>query len=166
MSTHHQPGIRIVHGRIWFAAAAVALAGTTLTGLVITQKEHGSTGSGTVQAAERSTYDNGLGYVTAAASPAPKAAMARQSLRPVPLVAGTGPCLGAMDAVRQIMHAVPSGGLLASAPGWARLLGPRMGTVNQACGARTAQAFRDQEVLPWTNALIPSGVKIPPAPQK
>jgi hypothetical protein len=69
-----------------------------------------------------------------------------------------------MDAVREVMHAVPSGGLMPKAPGRARLVAPRMGAVNATCGASTAQVFRDQEVLPWNNATIPNGAEIPPAP--
>jgi hypothetical protein len=118
-----------------------------------------------MQPVERSHYDNSQRYVTGAAKPvAPQAAQTRKPLAAAPLIAGSCRCLAAMDAVREVMLAVPSGGLLPRAPGWARLVAPRMGAVNQACGASTAQAFRDQEVLPWNNATIPNGVAIPPAP--
>lgn len=149
--------------RLLFVVAGVLVLAGALA--VIAGTGGGGDGSG-VTASERSRYDNGLGYVTAAAT-AQNAAkpQVRQPLREVPLIAGTGPCLAAMDSVRELMHAVPSGGLLPRAPGWAKLVAPRMGAVNKACDPRTAQAFRDQEMLPWNNAAIPHDVRIPPAPK-
>ena len=118
-----------------------------------------------IAAAERSRFDNGLGYLTAAATPQNAGqARTRQPLTEVPLIAGTGACLAAMDSMRELMQAVPSGGLLPRAPGWAKLVSPRMGAVNASCTGDAAQAFRDHEVLPWNNAVIPEEVRIPPAP--
>jgi hypothetical protein len=161
---------RSLSGRV--AVGAVGLLLLAGVPAAISAVARGSAGDGTatmsatVVPAQRSRYDNGLGYVTEAAHPQAvhAAAQERAAMSPAPLIAGSGSCLAAMDAVRQIMHAVPSGGLLPRAPGWARLVAPRMGAVNQACGAATAQAFRDQEFLPWNNATIPTGVRIPPAP--
>ena len=134
-----------------------ALSGDTATGTASTPSH--------VLPVERSRYDNGQGYVTQAAKPvALQAAQPRRPLTPVPLIVGSGPCLAAMDTVREVMHAVPSGGLLPQAPSWARLVAARMGAVNATCATSTAQAFRDQEFLPWTNATIPNGAVIPPAP--
>lgn len=127
---------------------------------------HGHGSTATVTPAQRSRYDNGLGYLTAAATPyAGDVAHPRRPLQAVPLIAASGACLTAMDSMRELMHAVPSGGLLPRAPGWARLVAPRMGQVNRVCGPATAQAFRDQEFLPWNGAAIPAGARIPAAPK-
>ena len=159
---------RSTRARWGAAAAGLLLFGAGVVGVWAVSRS-AATGtastSSRVVPAERSRYDNGQGYVTQATKPvALHTAQARRPLAPVPLIAGSGPCLAAMDAVRAVMHAVPSGGLLPKAPGWARLVAPRMGAVNATCTASTAQAFRDQEVLPWNNATIPSGAVIPPAP--
>jgi hypothetical protein len=144
----------IVAGVLLMTGTLAVIAGT-----------HGSGNPTGVAAAERSRFDNGLGYTTAAATPMDAAkAQTRQPLRQVPLIAGSGDCLAAMDTMRELMRAVPSGGLLPRAPAWAKLVSPRMGAVNRACGATTAQAFRDQEVLPWNNASVPGNVRIPAAP--
>lgn len=164
----HQALPGTVRGRIAVATGALLLIGAGAAGLWMVARGRDSgaeTGNGTVAVAEHSRYDNGLGYVTAAATPAAEEApKPRQPLAQVPLVAGSGTCLKAMDAVREVMHAVPSGGLLPQAPGWAKLVAPRMGSVNKTCGAATAEAFRDQEFLPWNNATITAGARIPPPP--
>lgn len=153
-----------LHALQWSRTQLALVAGVVL--LVSAAVLIGLARQGTGSApAERSRYDNGLGYATTAASAFPlNSPQPRRSLRAVPLIAGAGPCLAAMDAMREVMHAVPSGGLLPKAPGWAKLVSPRMAAVNRACGESTAQAFRNQELLPWDNAVIPAGAKIPPAP--
>ncbi len=178
MGTQHRGRRSPTRDRRTLTLLAAALAGVVIAGgAVVLDLTSTGGGSGPAVAApvsgralppgQRSRFDNGLGYtdVVTVATPDPRSAHPLRSLAPAPLIAGSGRCLQAMDGVREVMASVPAGGLLARAPGWARLVGPRMGLVSDSCPEPTAAAFRDQELTPWLNAALPTGVvDLPVAP--
>lgn len=77
-----------------------------------------------------------------------------------PVISASGQCKDALDAVRQLMDAVPSG-LMPLTPDQQRTLTAglaRIGGAGQAgvCASQTADAFRAQELAPWLQWAPPA----------
>lgn len=73
---------------------------------------------------------------------------------PPETVPGEGACGGAMEALRFLVAAVPSGSLLDEAQN--RALTDGLAAVDAACPADLAATFREQEIVPWLTWVPPA----------
>ena len=164
MTRHSRPSTPRGQAILWAGAstAAIGVVGAVLAVL--------SLSAGPVESPAAASRAAARGYTDVVTVPIYAAGSARPATRRpaklAPMIASTGACKVAMDAVRDLQDANP-GGLNIAQPAALKLsgllakLGPATGA---ACAPALAMKFRSQELDPWLLWYNPAlAVTAPPA---